>query len=252
MSQKQIMAQHQKKYAKAINRAKNQGINSFQSWFDKSTNTYQSTLRGYWDVTCHILTPTICDYLDKPENKIALEIGYGGGRLLNAMCNYFKKVIGIDIHNEQQAVKKFLATHGKSNFRLIKTSGNSIEVKSSSIDFIYSFIVFQHLPTFSVLTNYLQEIYRCLKPKGLAQLYYGKYSKLNPLVQAQNLIIGYKEITNAPVNHTSLVIHPHKMKKICQNIGFKILDTGTSYKRSPDGYLNKPGGQNYITILKQS
>jgi len=252
MSQKQIITQHQKKYARAINQAKNQGINSFQSWFDKSTNIHQSTLRGYWDVTYHILTPVVCDYLNKPEDKIALEIGYGGGRLLNAMCSYFKKVIGIDIHDEQQTVKKFLETRGKSNFQLIKTSGNSIGVKTNSIDFIYSFIVFQHLPTFGVLTTYLQEVYRCLKLKGIAQLYYGKYSKLNLVDQARNLIVGYKEITNAPVNHTSLVIHQYRMKKICRNIGFKILDTGTSYKRSPDGYRNKPGGQNYITLLKQS
>lgn len=246
------MLNHQQKYSQAIKQVNKKGMDSFQSWFDKSTNTRQAIIRGYWDVHCHILTPIVCDHISNPEKRIALEIGYGGGRLINAMCSYFKKVIGIDIHQQQKTVKQFLNKCQKINYQLIQTSGNRINLKSKSVDFIYSFIVFQHLPTFKVLNDYLQETYRCLKPKGLAQLYYGKYSKLNPLAQVQNLITGYKEITNAPVNHTSLVVHQNRMKIICRNIGFKILDTGSSYKRSPDGYRNKPGGQNYITILRQS
>lgn len=209
-------------------------------------------LRGYWDLTFHILTPKVCEYLEKPEEKVALEIGYGGGRILNAACSYFKYVFGIDIHEEQDKVETFLKSQGKSNFKLIKTSGRTIDVGSGTIDFIYSFIVRQHLPSFSTFESYMGECYRCLKAGGIAQLYFGNWGELNPIDRLRFFIRGYKEITNAKVNYTSLVIRTTKVKRLSKKIGFKIIDVGTSYKRVPDGYPKIRGGQNYVTLLKLS
>jgi len=48
----------------------------------------------------HILTPKVCEYIENPEETTALDIGYGGERILNAACGYFKQVLGIDIHEE--------------------------------------------------------------------------------------------------------------------------------------------------------
>jgi ubiquinone/menaquinone biosynthesis C-methylase UbiE len=243
--------EHQLRYAEEIREARLAGMNLFQSWFNKSKDINQSIVRGYWDFTFNILTLKVCEYIENPEEKIALEIGYGGGRILNAACSYFKEVIGIDIHDEQQTVEAFLKSQGKNNFRLIKTSGRTIDVDSESIDFIYSFIVLQHLPSFDVFVSYLKESYRCLKLGGVAQLYFGKWSKLNKVNQLRYVIQGYKEIPEAPVNYTSLVVHVSKMKKLCRDIGFKVLEIGTSYKRVPDGYPKKIGGQNYVALLKK-
>jgi len=244
-------AEHQRRYAEAIRKARLAGMNSFQSWFDKSKDINQTIVRGYWDLTFHILTQKVCEYIENPEEKIALEIGYGGGRILNAACSYFKEVIGIDIHDEQETVETFLRSQGKSNFRLIKTSGRSIDIDSGSIDFIFSFIVLQHLPSFDVFISYIKETYRCLKPGSVAQLYFGKYSKLNPLDQLRYFVQGYKEIPGAPVNYTSLVVRVSKVKKLCKDIGFRVVEIGTSYKRVPDGYPRIRGGQNYVTLLKK-
>jgi ubiquinone/menaquinone biosynthesis C-methylase UbiE len=226
-------------------------MNSFQSWFDKSKDTTQSIVRGYWDLAFHILIPKVCECIENPEEKIALEIGYGGGRIVNAACSYFREVIGIDIHDEQEMVEAFLRAQGKSNFRLIRTSGRTIDVDSESIDFIYSMIVLQHLPSFDVFVSYIKETYRCLKLSGVALLYFGKYSRLNPVHQLRYFIQGYKEIPKAPVNHISLVIRVSKVKKLCRDIGFKVVEIGTSYKRVPDGYPRIRGGQNYVTLLKE-
>ena len=242
---------YQRKYGKAIREARLAGMNSFQSWFNKSKDVNESIIRGYWDLAFQILTPKVCEYIEKPEEKIALEIGYGGERILNAACSYFRQVIGVDIHDEQETVEVFLRSQGKTNFRLIKTSGRTIDVDSESIDFIYSFIVLQHLPSFDVFISYIKETYRCLRPGGVAQLYFGKYSKLNPIDQLRYFIQGYKEIPEAPVNYTSLVIRMSKVKKICKDIGFRVLETGISYKRVPDGYPDAKGGQNSVTLLKE-
>ena len=243
---------HQRRYAKAIRQARITGMHSFLSWFDKSNGIYQSLVRGYWDLAFHILTPKVCEYIENPEEKIALEIGYGGGRILNAACSYFKEVIGIDIHDEREIVEEFLRAQGKNNFKLIKTSGRTIDVDSESIDFIYSFIVLQHLPSFDVFVSYLEETYRCLKHGGVVQLYFGKYSsKLKGMNQLRYFIQGYKEFPAVPVNYTSLVVRISKVKKLCKYLGFNVIDVGTSYKRVPDGYPKIKGGQNYVTLLKE-
>jgi ubiquinone/menaquinone biosynthesis C-methylase UbiE len=176
--------EHQKLYTDAVQQAGKEGGNAFQSWFNRSDNINQSITRGFWDFTLHILTPQVCALINQPEEKTALEIGYGGGRILNAACNYFKLVIGVDIHSEQDLVRDFLHSQGKSNFLLLRTSGRTLDVDRESIDFIYSFIVLQHLPSLDVLMSYLRETYRCLKPKGVAQLYFGKYSKIHWIEQA--------------------------------------------------------------------
>lgn len=250
MSLSSDLNQHRKRYSQAIKSSKKRGLAAFQAWFNKSKDMSETIRAGYWDLTSHILTDTVCRYLNHPEEKIALEIGYGGGRILNAACSYFKQVIGIDIHREKATVSRFLTSQGKKNFKLLYTSGYLIKVDSSSVDFIYSFIVFQHLLNYQNLLSYLKETYRCLKVGGSAQLYFGKFSKLSPQDQIRFFIPGYKEIPAAPVNHTSLVIRVSKMKQVCRKIGFKILATGTSYKNIAAGNKKVKGGQNFITLLK--
>lgn len=244
-------AENQRRYAEAVRQARLAGPDAFQSWFNESKTIGQSIVRGYWDLAFHILTPRVGEYIEEPEERIALEIGYGGGRILNAACSYFKEVIGTDIHDEQATVEAFLREQGKNNFRLIKTSGRTIDVNSQSIDFVYSFIVLQHLPLFDTFVSYIREAYRCLRPGGVAQLYFGKYSKLHPIHQLRYFVQGYREIPEAPVNHTSLVVRVSKVRKLCRDCGFKVVETGTSYKRTPDGYPHKRGGQNYVTLLKE-
>jgi len=244
-------SEHQNRYASEITGARRAGDDQFQAWFNKSRDVRQSIVRGYWDLSSHILTPEVCRYMDHPEDKVSLEIGYGGGRILNAACDFFSHAVGIDIHTEREAVEAFLRSQGKQNFRLIQTQGRTIDVDSASIDFVYSFIVLQHLPNYEVLESYIKETYRCLKPGGVAQLYVGKYSKLSRSQRVRCFLRGYSEIPDAKTNHTSLVVRLARMKKLCGEHGFHVVATGTSYKQMPDGYCKSPGGQDYVTLIKK-
>lgn len=243
--------EHKERYANAIRQAHNEGAAPFQSWFNQSENIQESVMRGFWDFAIHILTPEVCSYINAPKAATALEIGYGGGRILNAACCFFSQAIGVDIHEEEEAVAAFLREQGKTNFRLLRTSGRTIDVEAGHLDLVYSFIALQHLPTFEVFEAYLRESFRCLKPGGIAQLYFGRYAtKLSGKERWKNYWRGYKEITNAPVNHTSLVIRVVKAARTSREIGFELLASGCSYKRVPDGYPAMSGGQNYITLRK--
>lgn len=248
------LADYIQRYRSAITKARQAGTDVFFAWFNKETSQtpQQMVVRGYWDFSCHILTPKVCTLLDHPEDKIALEIGYGGGRLINAACNYFQDVIGVDIHDEQDVVDAFLRDQCKSNFRLLHTSGRLLDgVDDASVDFVYSFIVLQHVPSFDVFESYIYETYRCLKLGGIAQLYFGKFDRLHPVYQAVYWMQGYRAVQGKPANHITLTVRVARARRVCTLAGFKVVETGTSFYQVPDGYTGISGGQNYITVVKR-
>jgi hypothetical protein len=62
----------QRKFEEAIRTARLGGMHSFQRWFNRSSDVQQSLVRGYWDLSLHILTPKVCEYIQHPEEKTAL------------------------------------------------------------------------------------------------------------------------------------------------------------------------------------
>lgn len=235
---------HVDRYATAISAARRAGDSPFQNWFDRAESTEAAVAQGYWDFAARILTPTVAELLEGRGELHALEIGCGGGRLLNAACSYFRTVVGIDVHGELDYVDDFLQGLGRTNFRLARTSGDVLAADNASLDFVYSFIVLQHLSTWANLVSYLQETYRCLKPEGVAQLYFGR---LRPLKRP---LRGYEEIDSA-VNELSLLVSPRRMKRAARSLGFCVVDSGLSHKRGQDGRRRR-GAQGYVTLLKHA
>jgi ubiquinone/menaquinone biosynthesis C-methylase UbiE len=239
---------HKERYAASIREASMAGDTVFQEWFAPGMD--DSISKGYWDFASLILTPKVCVALTTPQNKTALEIGYGGGRLMNAACGMFENVIGIDIHDEADIVTEFLNHNDKQNFELLTTSGRTIDVSSESLDFVYSLIVLQHLQSFDTFVDYLEEIYRCLKPGGLAQLYFGTFRRLSFKEKLRYWPQGFKEIKNAKVNYTSLLVSVSRVRREAEKLGFKVIDTGYSYKPAKNNKSSVKGGQDYVTLVK--
>jgi SAM-dependent methyltransferase len=234
---------HLQRYADAIHAARNAGDDAFQNWFNKSGTVDESLRRGYWDFAFHVLTNEVVGRLSDPGSLTALEIGYGGGRLLNAAACFFGAAIGVDVHGEEAAVAALLAEQGRRNVELFHTEGRTVPVPDESVDFVYSFIVLQHLPSLAVLESYLAEAHRVLRPGGVAQLYYGRLT-------GRSRLRGYREITDAQVNHVSLALSPRYAARLCRRAGFSVVGRGGSYKNVPDGYPSVRGGQGYVTVVK--
>jgi SAM-dependent methyltransferase len=248
-----LLAAHQQKYCAAIRRARQAGADAFQAWFNREAacTPQQHLVRAHWDFALHMLTPTVCAYLDRPEERVALEIGSGGGRLLLAACRYFREVIGVDIHDEQAAVAQFLQAQHAANVRLLRTTGDSLPVDTASVDFVFSFIVLQHLPSFAVFAAYLHETARCLRRGGVAQLYFGRFARLHPLHQLLCWRQGYRATPAVPANHMSLVVRLARVRRLCASLGLRVVESGTSYFLVPDGYPRRRGGQSYVTLVKR-
>jgi SAM-dependent methyltransferase len=97
----------------------------------------------------------------------ALEIGCGPGRLLRPMSRHFGEIHGVDVSDEMIR----LATErlrGTPNAHPHHGSGEGLELfPGAFFDFVYSYAVFQHIPSRDVVFRYLYEAYRVLKPGGV-------------------------------------------------------------------------------------
>jgi SAM-dependent methyltransferase len=101
----------------------------------------------------------------EPE-AVALEIGCGIGRLVRPLSERVARVWGFDISGEMiERGKGALAD--RSNVRLQRTDGDLAPCPDASVDYVFSFIVFQHIPVKRPITRYLEESARVLKGAGI-------------------------------------------------------------------------------------
>lgn len=112
-----------------------------------------------------------------------------------------------------------------------------------------------------VFEKYLQEVYRVLKPGGIAVLYFGRKHKysinkssrwrylVDKWLEPWHMPKGYEELP-AKVNMTNLRVSLKFAQKLAKNIGFEIEGLLVSRKTVPDG-VNKYGGQNGFVCKKQ-
>lgn len=97
----------------------------------------------------------------------ALEIGCGPGRLMRPMARHFGEVHGVDVSDEMIAkARRNLA--GIPHAHPHHTSGSDLAAfASESFDLVYSYAVFQHIPSRDVVMRYLTDAVRVLKPGGI-------------------------------------------------------------------------------------
>jgi SAM-dependent methyltransferase len=109
--------------------------------------------------------------LPAAEGRRALEIGCGPGRLLRPMSRHFSEIHGIDVSDEMAALAgKKLAD--LTNVQVHAASGSDLRLFANEyFDFVYSYAVFQHIPSEEVVWSYLRETVRVLKPGGIARLH---------------------------------------------------------------------------------
>ena len=97
----------------------------------------------------------------------ALEIGCGPGRLMKPMSRHFGEIHGVDVSDEMIAMARE-RLRDTPNARVEATDGASLaRFADDSMDFVYSYAVFQHIPSKDVVREYMREIARVLKPGGI-------------------------------------------------------------------------------------
>ena len=95
-----------------------------------------------------------------------LEIGCGIGRMTRALAARGRHVTGVDVSVEMIEQGR-AALADLDNVELHVGNGRDLsEIADASIDVVYSFIVFQHIPDPEVTCGYIREIGRVLRPGG--------------------------------------------------------------------------------------
>jgi cyclopropane fatty-acyl-phospholipid synthase-like methyltransferase len=97
----------------------------------------------------------------------ALEIGCGLGRLMRPLAGRFSEIHGVDVSDEmvRQAREKL---GDIPHAHVHHTAGADLEAFAGDFfEFVYSYAVFQHIPSREVVFRYLREARRVLKAGGV-------------------------------------------------------------------------------------
>jgi SAM-dependent methyltransferase len=107
------------------------------------------------------------DFARLPGRTAALEIGCGPGRLMRPLSRHFAEIHGIDVSDQMIRLATERLRH-TPNAHPHHASGSDLALfPDGKFDFVYSYAVFQHIPSRDVVMNYLTEARRVLKPNGI-------------------------------------------------------------------------------------
>ena len=112
------------------------------------------------------LAEKVLDGLDVSPRWRVLEIGCGVGRLLAPLSARVARVVGVDISEEMLGRARERCA-SLPNVELEQTDGRLDFLADGAFDFVFSHIVFQHLPRKAYAERYFREAFRVLAPGGI-------------------------------------------------------------------------------------
>ncbi len=112
-----------------------------------------------------LIKKTLGDFSDKS----VLEIGCGIGRLTEFFGQDFAWVEGVDIAEKMIETATARLAH-IPNAHFTATDGEHYPFPDETFDLVFSYIVFQHMPSREVILENFKDIKRVLKPTGIAKI----------------------------------------------------------------------------------
>lgn len=97
----------------------------------------------------------------------ALEIGCGPGRLMRPMSRNFGEIHGVDVSDEMIRLARERLSDTPTAHPHHSSGSDLAMFPDEKFDFVYSYAVFQHIPSREVVFNYLREARRVLKTGGI-------------------------------------------------------------------------------------
>jgi ubiquinone/menaquinone biosynthesis C-methylase UbiE len=117
-----------------------------------------------------LVKPTLITYGLAPQGKRVLEIGCGIGRLFPGFSELgFKEIWGVDISPLMIEQGRQSCPVRDANF-VLGTGRDLGGLEDGFFDYVFEYIVFQHIPDKKILSSYMDEVYRVLRVEGVYQL----------------------------------------------------------------------------------
>src|SRR5207247_323358 len=107
--------------------------------------------------------------LPRLARPLAAQVRRAVGRRLKPRSRYVGRAIGVDVSEEMiRRGREYCAD--RANVELYRTDGTLGFLPPDSLDFVFSHIVFQHLPRKVYVERYFREAHRVLKPGGILRV----------------------------------------------------------------------------------
>ena len=199
-----------------------------------------------WDFSLRFVTPAVRRLLPEPGDAVALELGCGEGRRLDAAAHLFGRVIGVD---SPEMIDLALSRPGRAgNVELVAREQLRLPVESSSVDFVFSL---HGLTQFNSLDRFNAEVLeaaRVLKPGGIAMLWFGRITRLpfviNPVTWLRR--ISYSRDAAIPLKvQQSAMCWALRKARLRHRALSTPLHPDTSWR------LFRGGDHSYATAVKQ-
>ena len=235
-------------------------IDALYHWFDGGVTKKGAFEKGD-DVFRRVIFPYIDKYMsDNTEQDFsALDLGYGMGTKIQSAIRFLPIVYGLDVHDDHATAIGNLDIPKGHCVYLLSGEGTDIPESIEPVDFVYSWVTFCHLGTIENVKQYLSEIFRVLKPGGVAVLFFtrlirsGKNQKWvdveADMVKEREHPTGYRE--GGPLSKVrtiNLVISMWKMEEMVKDAGFELLERTASWDDTDDGRVYH--GQYGVVIQK--
>jgi ubiquinone/menaquinone biosynthesis C-methylase UbiE len=138
---------------------------------------YIASWRKDWDETSffksgeqdylRLVLPILQKLQFEPAGKVMAELGCGAGRMTRSFAQRFQSVSAVDVSPEMQSrAKEYLQSF--SNIHWVLSNGETLSsIENASMDFVFSYLVLQHIPTKEVVFTAVREMMRILRPGGV-------------------------------------------------------------------------------------
>jgi len=167
------------------------------------------------------LEEKVLDGLAVSPSWRVLEIGCGVGRLVRPLSGRVARVVGVDLSGEMLQRAREYCT-GLTNVELHSTDGRLDFLPDGSFDFVFSHIVFQHLPRKAYAERYFREAFRLLLPGGV----------LRVQVDGRSRQVFRRWVADS---WSGVVFSARELSQRLERVGFRVTEVkgaGTQYLRA--------------------
>jgi SAM-dependent methyltransferase len=138
---------------------------------------YIASWRKDWDVPGffksgdddyqRLVAPTLDGFGFSATGKTALELGCGAGRMTHAFASHFDHVTAVDVSLQMLNRAKQLLPDVENISWNHANGADLSDTPGESVDFVFSYLVLQHLPEERHVRGYICEMLRVLKVSGI-------------------------------------------------------------------------------------
>jgi SAM-dependent methyltransferase len=148
-----------------------------QDWDDRARKNafhYIASWRKEWDLESflasgeddveRLVDPMLSRCGLPATGKRMLELGCGAGRMTRSFARRFGQVYAFDLSHEMLSRARQIHTEQNNVLWLLNNGADLACVASDSMDFVFSYLVLQHLPEEALALGYIREMLRVLRP----------------------------------------------------------------------------------------